>query len=80
MNDLNQEERILAFPFPYNGNAMLACLRKIYPDKKFPEDIKDEPRDLSKVYTSRGASLLRSLGWPGWTSMEDSVRENTANL
>lgn len=75
-----QEERILAFAYPYNWNAILACLRKIYPDKKFPEDIKDEPRDLSRVDNSRGASLLSSFGRPGWTSMEDSVRENTANL
>ncbi len=75
-----ENERIFAFAEPYNWNTILACLREVYPEKKFPEDIKDEPQDLSRVDNSRGAYLLKKFGRPGWTSMLDSVRENTEGL
>lgn len=70
-----ENERILGFAEPFNWNDILACLRKIYPEKKFPEDIKDEPRDLSKPENSRGAALLKAFGRPRWTSLEESVRD-----
>ena len=75
-----ENERILAFAYPYNWNAILAVLRKIYPDKKFPADIKDEPRDLSKLDNSRGATLLKAFGRSGFTGLEETIRENTAGL
>ena len=75
-----QNERILAFAEPYNWNAILAILRKIYPDKGFPADIENEPRDLSKLDHSRGEALLKLFGRPGFTGLEESIRENTAGL
>ena len=44
-----ENERILAYAHSFNLNDVLACLRKLRPDKKFPERFKDAPRDLSKV-------------------------------
>ena len=73
-------ERILAYGHPFNWNAVLACLRTLFPDKKFPEDIKDEPRDLSRVDNSRGAFLLQQLGQPGWTGFEQTIRDNVKGL
>ncbi|KAK4694394.1 hypothetical protein P7C71_g3180, partial [Lecanoromycetidae sp. Uapishka_2] len=75
-----ENERILAFCSPFNWNDVLACLGRLYPQKTFPDDIEDEPRDLSKLNNSRGADLLKSFGRPGWTSLEESVRDNTAGL
>ena len=75
-----ENERILAYAHPFNWNDVLAALRKIYPDKKFPNDIEDEPRDLSKLDNSRGATLLKAFGRPGFTGLEESIRENTAGL
>lgn len=75
-----KNERILAFAHPYNWNDILAVLRKIYPNKLFPTDIKNEPRDLSKLDNSRGATLLKAFGRPGFASLEETVRENTAGL
>lgn len=75
-----QNERILAFAYPFNWNDILAVLRKTYPDRKFPKDIENEPRDLSRLDNSRGASLLKAFGRPGFTGLEESVRENTAGL
>ena len=75
-----QNERILAYAHPYNWNAVLACLRELYPAKKFPEDIANEPEDLSRVDNSRGAYLLRKFGRPGFTGMKESIAENTKGL
>ena len=75
-----QNERILAFAYPFNWNDILAVLRKIYPDRKFPDDIENAPRDLSMLDNSREASLLKAFGRPGFTSLEETVRENTAGL
>lgn len=75
-----ENERILAFAHPFNWNDILTALRKIYPDRKFPKDIENAPRDLSKLDNSRGAALLQAFGRPGFTSLEETVRENTAGL
>lgn len=75
-----ENERILAFAQPYNWNGFLAVLRKIYPDEKFPTDIDNEPLDLSKLDNSRGAALLKAFGRPGFTGLEESVRDNCAGL
>ncbi|KAL6717787.1 hypothetical protein ACLMJK_003872 [Lecanora helva] len=75
-----ENERILAFAFPFNWNDILACLRNLYPDRKFADDIKDAPRDLSTLDNSRGVELLKAFGQSGWTSMEESIRQNTMNL
>lgn len=75
-----EDQRLLAFAEPYSWNSILACLRKMYPNKEFPDDIKDEPRDLSKLDTSHEASLLQKFGRSGFTGLEESIRENTAGL
>ena len=75
-----ENERILAYACPFNWNDILACLRSLYPDKTFEEDIPNAPRDLSTLDNSRGAELLRAHGRKGWASLEESVKDNTVGL
>ena len=75
-----ENERILAFAHPFNCNEILACLRRMYSDKKFPEDIEDNSKDSSKLDNSRGAELLKKFGRSGWTGLEEVIRGNTAGL
>jgi len=75
-----RNERILAYAYPFNWNDVLACLRKIKPEKKFPNDFPNNDKDLSKVNNSRGAELLKAFGREGWTGLEESVRENVEGL
>ena len=75
-----ENERILAYAEPFNWNDILALLRKLYVDRRFPNDIPDLPRDLSTVDNSRGAYLLQAYGREGFTSLEETVKENTAGL
>ncbi len=69
-------QRILAFAHPFNWNDVLACLRKLYPERPFPADIEGLGRDLSRLDNGPGAELLRKFGRSGWTSMEKSVKNN----
>lgn len=75
-----ENERILAFAYPYNWNDILAGLRKLYPQKAFPGDIPNESRDLSTLDNSRGVELLRAWGRDGFTGLEESIKDNTVNL
>lgn len=75
-----ENERILAYAEPFNWNDVLAQLRRLYPDRSFPKDIADAPRDLSTVDNSREAHLLQAYGRDGFTSLGDSVKENTLGL
>ncbi|KAL8895906.1 MAG: hypothetical protein Q9207_007957 [Kuettlingeria erythrocarpa] len=69
-------QRILAFAHPFNWNDVLACLRKLAPERPFPADIEGQGRDLSRLDNGPGAELLRKFGRSGWTSMEESVKNN----
>lgn len=71
-----ENQRILAFAHPFNWNDVLACLRKLAPNKSFPDDIEGLGRDLSRLDNRPGAGLLKKFGRSGWTSMEESVKNN----
>jgi hypothetical protein len=75
-----ENERILAFAQPVSYNKNLACLRRMYSKKRFPEEIEDDSKYLSKLDNSRGAELLRKFGRPGFTGLEETIRENVAGL
>ena len=72
-----RNERILAYAAPFTWNEILAIMRRARPDQSaIPEDIPNEGKDLSKVANARGEELLRAFGRPGWTSLEDTIKEN----
>ena len=73
-------ERILAFAEPFNWNDILAVLRKLYPERRFSDDVPDLPRDLSTVDHSRGVQLLKAFGRDGFTSLEETVRESMESM
>ena len=75
-----ENERILGCAYPFNCNDILACLRKLYPNKIFPHNIEDDSRTLVKLDNRRGEELLKKFGRPGWTGLEESIQENTACL
>ncbi|KAH8655887.1 hypothetical protein BX600DRAFT_470467 [Xylariales sp. PMI_506] len=73
-------ERLFTFAYPYTWNDILAVFRKLYPQRKFIDDIPDLGQDLSKVANERAEELLRRFGFPGWTSLEESVKAVTDTL
>jgi len=73
-NDV-KDVRLFAFAHPYTWNDILAIFRKLYPQKKFIDDMPNLGQDLSKVANGRAEELVKRFGRPGWTSLEDSVRD-----
>lgn len=70
-----ENERILAFAAPFTWSAIFASLRRVYPNKVFPERVYDELQDRSQVPTGRAQELLRRIGRPGWMSLDDTCRD-----
>ncbi|KAL9082953.1 MAG: hypothetical protein Q9165_008716 [Trypethelium subeluteriae] len=75
-----QSERIFAFAEPVNGDGVLAILRKLYPNRSFPENFQ-AAEDISDIVPrKRAEALLRGMGRDGWTSLEESIKKNTEDL
>ncbi|OAP63208.1 hypothetical protein AYL99_02435 [Fonsecaea erecta] len=72
-----QGERLFAFAYPFNWNDILAIYRKLYPEHKFMEDLPDLGRDLSKIANERAEKIVKRFGRPGWTNLEDTIRDTT---
>ncbi|RSL95812.1 hypothetical protein CEP52_011853 [Fusarium oligoseptatum] len=65
--------RIFAYGGRFNWDQVLEILRKSEPGKKFPDNFSGG-RDANE-YEGRATAeqLLRDLGRPGWTSLEESI-------
>lgn len=70
------DQRILAYGFPFNNNDVLGVVRKFFPEKKVPGNDEGLGRDRGRVDNGPGKELLRKFGREGWTSLEESVRDN----
>ncbi|KZL85222.1 nad dependent epimerase dehydratase [Colletotrichum incanum] len=75
-----QDERIFAFAEPYNWNKVLAILRKQNPDHPFPDDFEGSVYPHTIKPRDRAEQLLKNMGLPGWTSLENSLLKNTEHL
>ncbi|KAF2106401.1 hypothetical protein BDV96DRAFT_625910 [Lophiotrema nucula] len=74
-------ERLFTFAYPYSWNTLLGIFRKLYPRRKFIDDIPNIGEDNSIVANERAEGLLKRLkGGKGWESLEDSVRFLTDKL
>lgn len=81
INPSVKSERIFAYSEPYNWSAILDILRKAYPEHLWPENIPEEPRNLSTIEKrERSVELLKDLGRDGYVSLEESIRSNAAQI
>ncbi|WQF78916.1 Putative NAD-dependent epimerase/dehydratase, NAD(P)-binding domain superfamily [Colletotrichum destructivum] len=67
-------ERLFAYGGKYTVNDLLAAFKALQPDRKFPNLVKDIQPDLSTVPNGRSTDVPKSLGLPGWKSLEDCLR------
>ncbi|KAF1947804.1 dihydroflavonol-4-reductase [Clathrospora elynae] len=70
-----QSERLFGFAAQYNFNQMLAIYRKLYPERKFPEDIEGLGVDRTSVPNLRAEEVLRWVKGAGWDDLEKSLGE-----
>ena len=74
-------ERIFAYTTPFNWNNILAAFRKLFPHQTFRDDEPGLWDDLSTVEPAKRAEgLLREMGRPGFTGLEESLGRNVQDL
>ncbi|KAB2580941.1 Aldehyde reductase 2 [Lasiodiplodia theobromae] len=72
-----RNERVFAFAAPWNWNSLLRILRSMFPGRKFIDDIPGLEDDPSVIRpAARAEGILKEMGRPGWTGLEESLREN----
>lgn len=72
-----QNERVFAFAAPWNWNSLLRILRTMFPGRKFMDDIPGLEDDPSVIHpAARAEGILKEMGRPGWTGLEESLRGN----
>ncbi|KAK5675794.1 hypothetical protein LTS10_011525 [Elasticomyces elasticus] len=52
-------ERTLAFAAPFNGNDVLAALRKLRPDHKLLDDVPGQSKDVTEIPTENAEKLWK---------------------
>ncbi|GAA5872032.1 hypothetical protein JCM1840_004775 [Sporobolomyces johnsonii] len=70
-----ERRRVYGTAGTFDWNQVLATFRKLYPSKTFPADFPDQGQDLSKFDTTPSLEILKSLGRPGWKSLEESIKD-----
>ncbi|KDN59917.1 putative NAD dependent epimerase/dehydratase [Colletotrichum sublineola] len=75
-----QDERIFAFAEPFNWDRVLAILRQQNPDHSFGDDFEGTEYPHTIEPRERAENLLKKMGRPGWTSLEDSLLKTTEGL
>lgn len=81
INPTVKSERIFAYSSPFNWNDVLEILRKVYPERQWPENIPDEGKDLSTIERrERSVELLKELGKDGFIPLEESVKASAAQV
>ncbi|KAK1980913.1 NAD dependent epimerase/dehydratase [Colletotrichum cereale] len=75
-----QDERIFAFAEPFNWDRVLAILRQQNPDRSFGDDFEGTEYPHTIKPRDRAEKLLKKMGLPGWTSLEDSLLKGTEDL
>lgn len=74
-------ERIFAYAQPYTWRGVQRAVQALYPNKSFSGNIEDIELDASQIDRApRAETLLKDMGRPGWTSLEESVRMNVEDL
>ncbi|KAK7415952.1 hypothetical protein QQX98_005525 [Neonectria punicea] len=69
-----RSERLFGSADRYTVNDFLRIFRMLYPDRGVGDDIPNVKPDLRKVPIERPAEVLKLLGVPGWTSLEDCIK------
>ncbi|PNP77063.1 hypothetical protein FNYG_09676 [Fusarium nygamai] len=75
-----KEQRIFGFAGRFSWDAVLDILRKNFPNRTFPENFSggEDPNEIEP--RDKAEQLLKDLGRPGWTSLEESILSNVKEV
>jgi nucleoside-diphosphate-sugar epimerase len=69
-------ERLWGFAERFNWNTILAIFRKVWPERKFVEDLSGQGWDEANVSTESALQTLKTVyGQEGWITLEKSLRD-----
>lgn len=72
---------MFAYNQPYTWRGIQQLLRELYPLKTFAPEAPDAVLDTSEIiHAPRAEALLKEMGQPGFTTLEECVRKNTEDL
>lgn len=70
-----KSERLFAFAEKWSFNSIMEIWRKMYPQRKFPEDIEGLGEDRTIVPNQRAEELLKRVKGQGWEPLEKALKE-----
>jgi hypothetical protein len=74
-------QRVQAFNSGFNWNNVLAVFRKVYPERKFIDDLPGMQSFLGTTDASLSLKLLKKWnGQDDWISFEDGIKEMAQQL
>ncbi|KAI9164183.1 Aldehyde reductase 2 [Paramyrothecium foliicola] len=75
-----QGQRIFGTAYRFSWDSVLDVLRKLEPEREFPDNFSggEDPNEVEP--RDKAEQLLRQLGRPGWTTLEDSIRGTLEDL
>lgn len=75
-----RSERVFSIVDSFNWDQVLDILRKQNPGRQLQDNFCAGERIFTLVPKARSEELLRRMGQPQWTSLEDIVAMNTEDL
>ncbi|KAH0423424.1 aldehyde reductase [Colletotrichum camelliae] len=75
-----KDQRIFGLAHTFNWDLILEIFRKNEPGKKFPENFSGELSQHPVEARDKAEQLLRELGRPGWTPLEESILETVKGI
>lgn len=75
-----EDQRIFGFGGRFNWDMILDIFRTHVPGRKFPNNFSSGEDGNEIIPRGKAEQLLRDLGRPGWTSLEESILANIEGL
>lgn len=79
-SESTREKRLFAMAAPFNWNDVLETIRKLRPEASVIDDLLALGRDLSILPNGQAEEMLKKWYGHGWTSLEESVRQNIEDM
>jgi nucleoside-diphosphate-sugar epimerase len=73
-------QRLWTFGEPYNWNQILSIYRRLYPNRKFIDDLEGVGVDKAIAPSKTAKDTLKVFGQNGWTSLEDSIKASLESV
>ncbi|KAK3642798.1 hypothetical protein LTR56_010624 [Elasticomyces elasticus] len=73
-------ERIFASAATFNGNDVLAALRKLYRDHKFLNNVPGQGKDITEIPVDDAERLLKKHIIKGFSGLEETLKEVFADI